>query len=97
MESRLVFKFIWFFFAHFSFLNVTFFRELRKDKNNVMTLIYAKSEGNNPIVCIEKKTNKLIFYHRRDDPSRFDVDKVSLSYHTDVVCVCLNCFFFLHQ
>uniref|UniRef100_A0A0N5ADX0 Translation initiation factor eIF2B subunit epsilon n=1 Tax=Syphacia muris TaxID=451379 RepID=A0A0N5ADX0_9BILA len=52
----------------------TFF-ERRKDKNNVMTLLYAKRGGANPIVCLEKTTNRLVFYHRSDGSSRIDIDK----------------------
>lgn len=56
------------------------FRELRKaDKTgNVMTLIYSPLE--NPyqeVIAVEKETNKLRLYHREDDVSRLDVDKVS--------------------
>uniref|UniRef100_A0A183V2V9 Translation initiation factor eIF2B subunit epsilon n=1 Tax=Toxocara canis TaxID=6265 RepID=A0A183V2V9_TOXCA len=51
------------------------YRERRKDKNNVMTLIYTRSEASNPVIAVEEKTNKLVFYHRSDDSSVLDVDK----------------------
>uniref|UniRef100_A0A0M3IQL0 EIF-2B GDP-GTP exchange factor subunit epsilon n=1 Tax=Ascaris lumbricoides TaxID=6252 RepID=A0A0M3IQL0_ASCLU len=49
--------------------------ERRKDKNNVMTLIYTKNASINPVIAVEKKTNKLVLYHRSDDSSTLDIDK----------------------
>uniref|UniRef100_A0A915BVK3 Translation initiation factor eIF2B subunit epsilon n=1 Tax=Parascaris univalens TaxID=6257 RepID=A0A915BVK3_PARUN len=51
------------------------YRERRKDKNNVMTLIYTKNASINPIIAVEKRTNRLVLYHRSDDSSTLDIDK----------------------
>ena len=53
----------------------------------MMTLIYSSLENiNQEVIAVSKDTNKLRLYHREDDVSRLEVDKVCLFLYSCFVC-----------
>ncbi|MFH4982811.1 hypothetical protein AB6A40_009520 [Gnathostoma spinigerum] len=52
-----------------------FSRERRKDKCNVMTLLYTESEFENPAIGLEAKDGKLVYYHQEEPSSHLELDK----------------------
>ncbi|VDK30727.1 unnamed protein product [Gongylonema pulchrum] len=52
------------------------FREMRKDKSNVMLLFYTEWKEICPVIAYQKKTGKLMFYHQKDSSTQLDMNKV---------------------